>query len=82
MSAASEPIAVVTICELTCPHCGERHSEAMPADACIYFFECAGCGTMLKPKPGDCCVFCSYGSLPCPPVQIARAAGGENCRCC
>ncbi|HEY7997903.1 MAG TPA: GDCCVxC domain-containing (seleno)protein, partial [Pseudolabrys sp.] len=28
-----------------------------------------GCGERLKPKPGDCCVFCSYGSVPCPPMQ-------------
>jgi PAS domain S-box-containing protein len=31
--------------------------------------ECAGCGALLRPKPGDCCVFCSYGSVPCPPIQ-------------
>jgi hypothetical protein len=30
---------------------------------------CAGCGALLRPKPGDCCVFCSYGSVPCPPIQ-------------
>nr|WP_283817643.1 GDCCVxC domain-containing (seleno)protein [Bradyrhizobium diazoefficiens] len=21
------------------------------------------------PKSGDCCVFCSYGTVPCPPKQ-------------
>ncbi|MGH8771663.1 MAG: GDCCVxC domain-containing (seleno)protein [Burkholderiales bacterium] len=26
----------------------------------------------LKPKPGDCCVFCSYRSVPCPPFRAAR----------
>ena len=41
----------------------------MPTDACQFFYECKGCGERLKPKPGDCCVFCSYGSVPCPPVQ-------------
>jgi len=41
----------------------------MPVDACQYFYICKGCGEKLKPQPGDCCVFCSYGSLPCPPVQ-------------
>ncbi len=60
--------------ELTCPACRTRHTESMPVDACIHFFECTACGAMLRPKPGDCCVFCSYGSVPCPPVQIARAA--------
>jgi hypothetical protein len=27
------------------------------------------CSTLLKPKAGDCCVFCSYGSVACPPIQ-------------
>jgi 2-polyprenyl-3-methyl-5-hydroxy-6-metoxy-1,4-benzoquinol methylase len=34
-----------------------------------------GCGSRLKPKAGDCCVFCSYGSVPCPPIQ-------EGSSCC
>lgn len=55
--------------ELTCPHCAHRSVETMPTDACIYFHECTACGTLLRPKPGHCCVFCSYGSVPCPPVQ-------------
>jgi hypothetical protein len=53
----------------------------MPTDACMYFFECTACGTLLKPKAGDCCVFCSYGSVSCPPIQIARA-GGDGDACC
>jgi hypothetical protein len=28
-----------------------------------------------KPKPGDCCVFCSYGSVPCPPMQEGKSCG-------
>jgi hypothetical protein len=55
--------------ELTCPACGHKATETMPTDACIYFYDCTACGTTLKPKAGDCCVFCSYGSTPCPPVQ-------------
>ena len=54
---------------LTCPVCGNQATETMPTDACQFFYECAGCGALLRPKPGDCCVFCSYGSIPCPPVQ-------------
>jgi hypothetical protein len=54
---------------LTCPHCSVRTEETMPTDACQWFYECAGCGRLLRPKPGDCCVFCSYGSAPCPPMQ-------------
>ena len=61
---------------ITCPHCGFAKRERMPTDACQFFYECSGCGTRLKPKPGDCCVFCSYGSVPCPPVQMD---GRGNC---
>ena len=54
---------------LTCPACGFKAIETMPLDACQFFYICKGCGEKLKPLPGDCCVFCSYGSVPCPPVQ-------------
>ncbi|MEQ9559799.1 MAG: GDCCVxC domain-containing (seleno)protein, partial [Rhodospirillales bacterium] len=40
-----------------------------PTDQCIYYYECMECGSLLKPEPGDCCVFCSYGSNACPPAQ-------------
>jgi len=54
---------------LTCPHCGYASVEVMPTDACIFFHECAGCHAQLRPNPGDCCVFCSFGSIKCPPMQ-------------
>lgn len=54
---------------LTCPHCGHQATETMPANACVAFYDCKGCGKTLKPLPGSCCVFCSYGSVPCPPIQ-------------
>ncbi len=54
---------------VTCPHCGHRQAETMPTDACQYFYECRACHTVLKPTPGDCCVFCSYGTAKCPPIQ-------------
>lgn len=60
---------------LTCPQCGHSRQETMPTDACQFYYECPHCKALLKPRPGDCCVFCSYGSVPCPPVQ---AQG----RCC
>jgi hypothetical protein len=44
----------------------------MPTDACQFFYDCQGCGERLKPKAGDCCVFCSYGSVPCPPMQTGN----------
>jgi len=59
---------------LTCPKCGFVKQEAMPNNACVYFYECSQCHTQLKPKEGDCCVFCSYGDVPCPPKQ-------HDCQC-
>ncbi len=57
---------------ITCPVCGVRTKEEMPKDACLYFYNCKACGAPLKPKQGDCCVFCSYGSVKCPPIQMER----------
>jgi hypothetical protein len=56
---------------LTCPHCAARETLTMPTDACLFFYACTGCGRLLRPKPGDCCVFCSFGDVPCPPKQEA-----------
>lgn len=58
---------------VTCPACGHVSVEAMPTDRCVFFFDCRGCGAVLRPKPGDCCVFCSYGDRPCPSVQQSRS---------
>lgn len=64
---------------ITCPHCGYAKEETMPTDACQWFYECTNCGALLRPKPGDCCVFCSYGSVPCPPVQLHGKTDGSCC---
>lgn len=60
---------------LTCPQCGHVKEETMPSDSCQWFYECENCRTVLRPKPGDCCVFCSYGTEKCPPVQVS----GRSC---
>lgn len=54
---------------ITCPHCGHKKEETMPEDACQFFYECENCHTVLRPQPGDCCVYCSYGTVKCPPMQ-------------
>lgn len=54
---------------ITCPQCNHRQTETMPTNACQFFYECTHCQTLLRPLPGDCCVFCSYGSVKCPPIQ-------------
>ena len=55
---------------LTCPQCGHRSKDLMPTDACQYFYDCKGCGALLKPLPGDCCVYCSF--------VIAAAGNGRS----
>lgn len=52
---------------ITCPECGTAKREPMPENACVWFYRCTNCDVTLRPKPGDCCVFCSYGDTPCPP---------------
>jgi hypothetical protein len=64
---------------LTCPVCSRAETVAMPTDACQWYYECPACKILRKPRPGDCCVFCSYGSVPCPPIQAARAKGEAGC---
>ena len=59
---------------ITCPKCGNRSDETMPTNACLFFYDCPACHVRLKPLEGDCCVFCSYGSVRCPPMQT-----GESC---
>jgi hypothetical protein len=43
--------------------------ECDAADACQFFFDCPSCGALLSPKMGDCCIYCSYGDVKCPPIQ-------------
>ncbi len=67
--------------DLTCPECGYTASEQMPTDSCQYYYECKRCNALLKPKSGDCCVFCSYGTVPCPPIQQGRLLNSQE-GCC
>ncbi|WP_372834723.1 GDCCVxC domain-containing (seleno)protein [Pontibacterium sp.] len=66
---------VDTLTEICCPNCGYKQHEEMPMNACIWFWQCSGCQTLVRPKAGDCCVYCSYATIPCPPVQL-------NGKCC
>ncbi|WP_261389473.1 GDCCVxC domain-containing (seleno)protein [Ferrimonas balearica] len=60
---------------ITCPKCGHQATERMPTNACQWFYECLGCQALLTPHKGDCCVYCSFGTVPCPPIQ-------EGAPCC
>ena len=61
---------------LTCPRCGHQVHAVMPTDRCIVVYTCPACGRTLRPKAGDCCVFCSYADVRRPPAQ-AEGLGGE-----
>ena len=72
LTETGSAVQVQLRCVITCPECGCSAEEEMPTDACIVCYECQGCHKMLRPLAGDCCVFCSFGSAKCPPVQTAR----------
>ncbi len=72
MSGMSEIVLTSTI---TCPECGRKTTQEMPTDACQWFWDCPHCNAVLRPGQGDCCVFCTYGDVPCPPVQES----GKSC---
>lgn len=71
---------IILTSTVTCPACGIKTTAEMPTDACQFFWSCPACDTVLRPKEGDCCVFCSYGDVPCPPVQ--RAGDDFDASCC
>jgi hypothetical protein len=65
--------AVMTTATITCPQCGASTVEEMPTNACQFFYTCPSCSTLLRPRSGDCCVFCSYADQVCPPKQTGAA---------
>ena len=69
----SSPILQST---LVCPSCGHAKRETMPTGACQWLYQCENCAALIRPRPGDCCVFCSFGSVKCPPVQIRDGSNG------
>ncbi len=75
--ATFNSFAIKTHYVIVCPDCGYQHAEQMPRNSCIWFYECQHCHALLKPKPGDCCVFCSYEAVPCPPEQQRRHNAGS-----
>ena len=62
-------IIVKTTSLITCPHCGHKKKLEMPITYFEFFYDCETCKKLIKPLKGDCCIFCSYGSVPCPPIQ-------------
>jgi hypothetical protein len=68
---------IIAKSKITCPFCGFTKEEIMPDNSCVYFYECELCKKILKPIKGNCCVFCSYGDIKCPPMQ--KGANPHSC---
>ena len=47
----------------------KKERKPMPVDSCLLLYICEGCGATLRPTARDCCVFCTFGSIACPPKQ-------------
>jgi hypothetical protein len=47
----------------------------MASTARVFIYTCKSCSTRMRPKDGDCCVFCSYSDAICPPKQSRSWAG-------
>ncbi len=58
-----------------CPKCGWQSPEIMPTTFCQVRYQCRNCGFVMTPLEGKCCIFCSYGSVPCPAVQGMKIPG-------
>lgn len=59
---------------ITCPQCGHQKTETMPEHMCQFMYQCENCQNYFRPKEGDCCVYCSYGDVQCPPKQLENAS--------
>ena len=66
---------ITTTSIITCPKCDFKKEEVMPTESCQFFYTCTNCKELLKALKGDCCVYCSFGSINCPSIQ-------QNQNCC
>jgi hypothetical protein len=63
---------------LTCPACGYQAEFQMPLHARKKFFQCANCHSHFESNKDKCCIFCSYGSVPCPNAQMKKILGIQD----
>ena len=76
---AAKPNAkkIELISTVRCPRCGFQSQEQMPQDFCMIRYQCKNCGFIMTPKEGKCCIFCSFGDVPCPCQQGIDVPGLE-----
>jgi hypothetical protein len=63
---------IVGDCVVTCPVCKTRVQETMVPETLKLIYHCPVCLTWLSPKKGDHCIYDSYGSVNCPPIQVKK----------
>jgi hypothetical protein len=68
---------VVKNCVITCPVCNTKVQEVMSSETPKRKYHCPKCLTWLSPKSGDHCIYDSYGSVKCPPIQIKERRAKE-----
>ncbi|WP_370622950.1 GDCCVxC domain-containing (seleno)protein [Polynucleobacter sp. MWH-Berg-3C6] len=59
---------------ITCPYCRASESLEIPIGSSQHLYRCRACSSILKPKSGDCCIFCSFGDLDCSSAEQNLAA--------
>jgi hypothetical protein len=52
-----------------CIVCGHKETQRMPCYAAKTYYQCPSCNHILRPLENKCCIYCSYGSTLCPPMQ-------------
>jgi hypothetical protein len=59
---------------ITCPSCEGHEALEIPQGYSQHLYRCPSCSIILKPKSGDCCIFCSFGNLDCSSAEQNLAA--------
>ncbi|WP_305848976.1 GDCCVxC domain-containing (seleno)protein [Polynucleobacter sp. MG-6-Vaara-E2] len=59
---------------VTCPHCEASETLLLQSGSTHHFYRCRSCSAILKPKSGDCCILCSFGSSDCSAPEQNLAA--------
>jgi len=59
---------------ITCPYCKASEVLEVPQGSSQHLYRCRSCHNILKPKSGDCCIFCSFGDADCSSAEQNLAA--------
>ncbi|MCP9884131.1 tRNA-dependent cyclodipeptide synthase [Synechococcus sp. ATX 2A4] len=62
-SSISRIMETSFLAELICPQCGIQISKSIGLSACIVRHTCPRCSFVIRPRPGEGCIFSSYGSV-------------------